>query len=302
MLIVAGGNADPNINCLLRRLANRSEGYLVLCTNASSPRMTWTLSDDRLMIDGVEVNAEALFLRYDVFTYLRDRQVESQQRAARWYHAILAWALAHDNVAFLNRRYGAQQTSKPYVLTLARSLGLSVPASIVTNAAMALTGTDVDQWIVKPVDGGEYTRILDEAVADEDWVRRNGAVPMIVQRRLVAPDLRVYRIGERWFGFKLLSAAVDYRTAAGVSIMPLRPTPDIVDPLSRLMDRLGLDFGAADFKTCPETGRLLFLEVNPAPMFSAFDGVADGALADAILDWLLDGARTSGRMIPPTHG
>jgi hypothetical protein len=53
------------------------------------------------------------------------------------------------------------------------------------------------------------------------------------------------------------------------------------------MDEFGLDFGAADFKASPETGRPLFLEVNSAPMFAAFDRVAAGALCDAILDWLV---------------
>ncbi len=52
------------------------------------------------------------------------------------------------------------------------------------------------------------------------------------------------------------------------------------------MDRLGLDFGAADFKICPRTGARLFLEVNSAPMFAGFDRAAGGALADTILDWL----------------
>lgn len=35
--------------------------------------------------------------------------------------------------------------------------------------------------------------------------------------------------------------------------------------------RIGLDFAAADYKTCADTGKLKFLEVNTAPMFVAFD-------------------------------
>ena len=52
------------------------------------------------------------------------------------------------------------------------------------------------------------------------------------------------------------------------------------------MDALNLDFGAADFKTSPDTGRYLFLEVNSSPMFAAFDAVSDGAVSKAILDWM----------------
>jgi hypothetical protein len=52
------------------------------------------------------------------------------------------------------------------------------------------------------------------------------------------------------------------------------------------MDEVGLDFGAADFKTCPDTGSYRFLEVNSAPMFAGFDRVAKGCLSAAILEWL----------------
>lgn len=59
--------------------------------------------------------------------------------------------------------------------------------------------------------------------------------------------------------------------------------------LSRLTDRLGLNFGAADFKACPHTGHPLFLEFNNAPMFAAFDKACGGGMVDAILESLLVG-------------
>jgi glutathione synthase/RimK-type ligase-like ATP-grasp enzyme len=52
------------------------------------------------------------------------------------------------------------------------------------------------------------------------------------------------------------------------------------------MQHLGMDFGAADFKACPETGRLLFLEINSSPMFVRFDQAADYMLTDAIINYL----------------
>jgi len=49
------------------------------------------------------------------------------------------------------------------------------------------------------------------------------------------------------------------------------------------MSRLGLDFGAADFKTDPETGQLVFLELNTSPMFARFDQVSGGKVCTAII-------------------
>jgi hypothetical protein len=214
---------------------------------------------------------------------------------------MMSWALAHEDVAFLNRGYGTRHASKLYALHLARRLGLATPESLVTNDLQALDAADGAGWIGKPVTGGEYTRLLADARADEAWRSRCAAAPAIVQRRLVGPELRVYRVGGRWFAFSLRSEALDYRATAEVRIDATPAPGGLTAPLGRLMDRLGLEFGAADFKACPETGRQLFLEVNSAPMFVAFDRAAEGALADAILDWLAAGPHGAAIDGPP-HG
>ncbi len=286
---MAGGDADPNIARLLRRLAARGLDHLALLAGAStSPRLAWTLADDGLRVDGAAVRPTAVFLRHDVFAHMADGgRPESRARAGRWYQTVLSWALAHDEVAFLNRGYGARQATKPHVLRLAERLGLAVPETLVTNDLDAFgPAAEAARWIAKPVNGGEHTRPLDEALADAAWRRRCSAEPVIVQRRLVGPELRVYRVGERWFAFALRSGALDYRTDPRVEVAAVPAPEAITAPLGRLMDGLGLDFGTADFKACPDTGRPLFLEVNSAPMFAGFDRVAAGALCDAMLDRL----------------
>ena len=52
------------------------------------------------------------------------------------------------------------------------------------------------------------------------------------------------------------------------------------------MSRLGMDFGAADFKADPDTGQLLFLELNSSPMFARFDQISGGQLCAAIIQEL----------------
>ena len=61
----------------------------------------------------------------------------------------------------------------------------------------------------------------------------------------------------------------------------------IISRLSILMDKLGLNWGAADFKKCRRTAQWYFLEVNSSPMFSVFDRKAAGKICDAILEFLL---------------
>jgi hypothetical protein len=67
------------------------------------------------------------------------------------------------------------------------------------------------------------------------------------------------------------------------------------------MDRMGLDFAAADFKTCPETGRLLFLEINTGPMFAAFDQASDRAVSRALADLLSPGRGADAGLTRPAN-
>ena len=252
----------------------------------AAPRLTWDLAEDRLWIAGEPIEPSAVFLRYDVFSYLEDLSPESQRRAGQWYHTLLSWALAHEKVAFFNRSYGARQASKPHILLLAKAAGLEIPRTLISNDLAAVDQLDLDEWIAKPVTGGEHTVVIADVRHEDSWRRRLSDAPGFIQQRLEAPDLRIYRIGDKWFPFTLVGDTIDYRASGNLTIQPAATALDLVKALALLMNHLGLDFGAADFKRCPESGRYLFLEVNSAPMFSTFDQVLSGALADAIIEWL----------------
>lgn len=288
MIVVAGGHADPNIARIVQRLNKREEPFVELRDGVDNhPRLMWRLGEAHLWINGIEVRPAAVFLRYDVFTHAKDRRPESRKNATRWYYTILSWALAHEKVRFLNRRYGSSHATKPYNLQLAGQLGLETPDTVITNDADVYSCLHEDKWIAKPVDGGEYTQLLSRLQQSESWSRQAAEAPTLLQQRLVGPDLRIYGVGNRWFAFTLTSSEIDYRQSADVAIRSVRPPSDLTEPLADLMNTLGLDFGAADFKVCSRTGRYLFLEINSAPMFSGFDDVVSGSLSDAIVDWML---------------
>ena len=122
MILIVGGKDDPNITGLVRRAATRGVPYLALLVGAEpGPNIDWDIVLDRLELNGSAVQPRAVFLRYDIFTHLRDGKPESQTRAARWYETVLSWVLAHEEVAFLNRRYGTRHVTKPLLLHLARA-------------------------------------------------------------------------------------------------------------------------------------------------------------------------------------
>src|SRR5512134_2551800 len=152
MILIAGGAGDPNTTGLVRRAASRNVPYLALLVGSElRPSIVWDLALDRLELNGSAVRPRAVFLRYDIFEHLRDGGPESRRRAARWYYTILSWALAHEGVAFFNRRYGTRHMTKPLLLHLAKSVGIAFPQTIVTNERERLEALQADRWIVKPV-------------------------------------------------------------------------------------------------------------------------------------------------------
>ena len=116
------------------------------------------------------------------------------------------------------------------------------------------------------------------------------AAPAIVQPRLTPPEMRIYAIGGRYFAFNVISPELDYRSTQNCRVESTDVPARLVERFGALLERLGLDFAAADFKTCQDTGELLFLEVNTGPMFVAFDQATNGELCHAMVQALFSGS------------
>jgi hypothetical protein len=246
----------------------------LLAGAATHPVLTWDLAGDALTIDGAVVAPVAVFVRHDVFS------TASPTRAFAWFTTILSWAMAHRGVRLLNRHHSANLL-KPEQLVMARQCGLEIPSTVVTNDAAALES--MNDRIVKPVAGGEYTQPLASAIAAAPRIGNALAAPAIVQETLVPPELRIYRAGERFASFHVVASTLDYRTDTRARVEPAKNDRRLIAGLRKLTDALRLDFAAADFKQCPKTKRMLFLEVNSGPMFAAFDAVSERAVSRAIV-------------------
>ena len=290
MLLIGGGAQDPNILRLLEHAtASGIEVCALLVGPDAHPRIDWDLEADRLVLDGGEIRPNAVFLRYDVFTNLADGRPESLARASAWYAAVAGWALAHPDVRFLNRGSRDSGANKPHALQLARACGLTVPFTRVTNDLDVLEALERERpMIAKPVDGGAHTQALGALLETSERREHSAAAPAITQERLVAPEVRVYVVGERVFPFRIFSSALDYRTSTDTQVRALADLPaEIGHGVLRLLEALSMDWGAADFKACEKTGELRFLEINSGPMFVAFDLACGGALCDGMLEWLV---------------
>jgi hypothetical protein len=305
-VLVAGGDRDPNLAALLAGLAAARVPARGLLVGAQTrPWLAWDLDDDRLILDGEALTPRAAFLRHDVFTQLADPRPQPGARAMAWSAALQGWLLAHPEVRCPNRAGAAGPSNKPYLLVLARALGLAVPRTIVTNHAdlartlaggvpmLDAAGTGAapardegaGRWIAKPVAGGALTRELGDALA-EAGPGPVLAAPALVQERLVAPELRIFVVGDATHAFEVRSPALDYRADDAVELAYLGRGPSpAAEQVRALARQCGLDYAAADLKSRAD-GTLVFLELNTAPMFARFDRASGGALVRSLVDWL----------------
>jgi glutathione synthase/RimK-type ligase-like ATP-grasp enzyme len=220
-------------------------------------------------------------------------------RALGWYSTLASWAMADDAVRAFNRATEQRAGLKGYAIARAAALGVPVPATRLTNdrAAIAVLGPP-EALIAKPAGGGSYCRPVDALVGDDSaWPDGRAPAPAIVQDRLTYPEVRVFLVGGTPFVFETTARTLDFRSdraSVTTHAPPSRVPPALMARLQALARDLRLDFCAFDLKTraggsTGPLGDLVFLEVNSGPMFSAFDALAGGALAQAMVRWLVTG-------------
>ncbi len=176
---------------------------------------------------------------------------------------------------------------KPLQLKLARALGMDVPRTLMTNDPEAVRAFAAScpggiitkmmaSFAVYDAEGREQV-VFTTPLTPEQLEDLSGLdlCPMTFQERLVKRvELRVTVVGDRVMAAAIDSQALpmareDWRRE-GVALLDAWKPYALPEALRvrilRLMDALGLNYGAFDFVVTPE-GRHVFLEVNPAGEF-----------------------------------
>ena len=283
-LLLAGGEDDPNLVALANAATKAGVELLELrIAPGESPAFCWDPVAGAPRLSGQELKPSAAFIRYDVFSGMKDPRPAVNSRALAWYQTFMGWLLSEPRIRIFNRDVSQIATNKPASLVLAREAGLPIPATLVTNEVERFGAGQLHSLVAKPVSGGGYCHPLAGALNKAELRGGLAAMPAIVQKRLVPPEVRIYLIGQFAFAFEVRSGSLDYRVNQDAELILLPEVPRELRMLRKLMSRLGMDFGAADFKTDPDTGQLLFLELNSSPMFARFDQISGGQLCAAVI-------------------
>jgi glutathione synthase/RimK-type ligase-like ATP-grasp enzyme len=194
----------------------------------------------------------------------------------------------------------AEAEYKPLQLRIAAESGLSVPRTLITNDpdAAKCFADDTGRLVYKPfypvrgtVEGrtaAVYTSIVDPqhlphpdiattAHLFQEWI------PKVHEVRLIA-------VGQRIFAAEIHTDSerghVDWRSDyESHTYRVCDPPADVAAGVRRLLDRLGLPYGAFDFVVTPQ-GQWVFLEVNPSGQYGFIEVATGLPITAAIADYL----------------
>jgi ATP-grasp ribosomal peptide maturase len=251
---------------------------------------------DLSRVGAVYYRAPGAFQFPDGMTGPEERFAAAQARAG------LGGVLSALDCRWVNHpTFMARAEYKPVQLDAARSCGLRIPPTLITNRpdAVRAFAAEVGDIVCKPVaspvlieDGqlkSVYTQRLNAAdLADlrgihttahlfQGWVSKEHEVRLTV-------------VGERMFAAAIHAGSEasfeDWRADYGSLTYTTTTVPvDVAAGMRILMDRLHLTYGAADFVVDP-AGRWWFLEVNPCGQWDWIQGATGQPIAAAIADEL----------------
>ncbi|WP_224245702.1 MvdC/MvdD family ATP grasp protein [Hyalangium gracile] len=200
---------------------------------------------------------------------------------------------------------GRAATHKLQQLRLARSLGLEVPRTLVTNEPARVRSffEQVERRMVAkmltPLSQsmeGDQPFVYTSAIGPEHLEELDGLSqsPMVFQERIdKARELRVIVVGHQCFVGAIdasgsAAGQVDWRRAGRGECgwAPGELPADVAARLQRLVASLGLVYGAADLIVTPD-GRHVFLEVNPGGEWGMLERDLGLPIAAALADALV---------------
>lgn len=286
-LLLIGGDKDFNMHHLQKMADKNGVSYHTCYTGMKGiPNVTLDIHKNSLQVNGHEITPKGIFVRPDVTTFQASKNPIHHRMASDWFDIFVGWSLANEDIKILNRTYyNRNKINKVANLLIARKLGIPVAETYFTNDLYFMQQHDDGNWIEKPVNGGEHTKILDIG-SKQHFGTGVSIVPITMQGKMVKPELRFFRVGEKYSAFTMDSPSLDYRENQDATVNQVDFPEDQKEKFIQMTDILGLDFAAADYITNPETGELSFLEINSGPMFTAFDIAAKGSLSKDIFAFL----------------
>lgn len=162
---------------------------------------------------------------------------------------------------------------KPLQLRLAKQLGVTIPATLVSNDPQQITEfvRVYDKVIFKPVSGGSHARyVTSEHLEPKRLTAALKVSPVTLQEYIAGTNIRSYVVGDYVYSAEIRTEAVDFRDDVQAEIIAIATPEDIKQQCKAVASAFSLEWTGIDWRRKP-TGEYIFLEANPSPMFIYFE-------------------------------
>ncbi|MGB3510888.1 MAG: hypothetical protein WBA93_16985 [Microcoleaceae cyanobacterium] len=177
---------------------------------------------------------------------------------------------------------------KPLQLSLAHKIGVTIPATLVTNDFREI----IDFYhsyvyvIFKPVYGGCHTQFLTAKYLEID--RMNLALsisPITLQEYISGTNIRSYVIGKNVYSAEIRSDSLDFREDKKAKLIYLETPEDMKRKCLAITKAFGLKWTGIDWRFQP-SGEFIFLEANFSPMFLHFERQTGFPITEDLIELL----------------
>jgi glutathione synthase/RimK-type ligase-like ATP-grasp enzyme len=293
--------ADLAADLVVLGLRRRGASFVRFNTDnfPATARVTWDplARTGVFEIGGTRIDASAIetaWFRAPHWTTRTDTYVDRESRtflACCWEESPWRW---------INRPTAVRAAeNKLRQLRVAAEIGFEVPDTVVSNDLVQVRQTLSTPMVAKALAGSITTvdgipnyvhaQLVDEAVLTDEAV---AAAPCIFQLLAKpATDLRITVVGSEVFATEIAlerPLPIDWRAAPEdeVSYRPVALPDDVARRCVAMCDSLHLSYGAFDFVRS-DSGRYMFLEVNPSGQWGWIEHATGQPITDALVNLLI---------------
>lgn len=305
---IVGAKGETHSEHMKNVLLRRGAEVILIDTIAYPGKRTLTLKDNRIIYQGIDLDAVDAFYIRSVFYSHPPYDLEHLRKYKKilpqtWYSEYAAererQSLLSSFIRILplkgKRVVNPADTFelhylKPYQLEMLRKNNIAVPRTLVTNDPQALIKfkKEVSEVVYKPVAGGASCKKMEE----KDWSKERLSLlrnaPVLFQEYIPGENIRVYVLNGRVIASAIIHTEnVDYRGHER-GLERIKLPSEVEDICIRATRICGLIFTGIDLKRKPD-GKFVLIECNPSPMFIGFQIHTKDPIDQALAEYLIYG-------------
>ncbi|MFH0702648.1 MAG: hypothetical protein V2B14_03815 [bacterium] len=178
---------------------------------------------------------------------------------------------------------------KSYQLHTMAQNNIRVPKTLISNDKDELVSfyeENNGQLIYKPVRGGTFTEKVKPEDISKERLDSLLDCPVQFQEFIDGVDVRVYVIGKEIFAAEIQAKTIDFRADDESKIVRVELPENIKNDCFKIMKLLKLNFSGIDIRH-GKSGEYVFIEANPAPMFTYFEEHSDYPISECLTEMLI---------------